>query len=361
MLCALLFVAASLGAARPAGAAPGAQAVVACAPGLGALGMDAWSAACSRPFSPRHFLNRPVPAAPTVIPGSARVIARMRAMGAPTPLYAPADPLSPDSDYYHPVYYSALSDPEYTANVTRPWDCEIDERSFRIPAAARAASGTDGHLTVVDQWSGVAYDMWQARTPLPAGGGRFDVSCGGVVDMLGDEERYSGASAGGWGLQGGTITVGELRAGRIDHALFATVNCTAPRPVRPSSLWSRGSVCERDATSAPAIGQRLWLDMSAAEIDALGAPPWKQAILRALARYGAFVGDTGAGSNAFGLQLESDASYVALGRPGKVAAYAAALAAAGTPGVVEYRGDYSFDMATDFPWDRMRVLAPPAA
>ena len=38
---------------------------------------------------------------------------------------------------------------------------------------------------------------------------------------------------------------------------------------------------------------RFQLDMSDAEIRALGVPRWKRGILRAMARYGMFVGDTG--------------------------------------------------------------------
>ena len=332
-----------------------------CLPAFASFGIDLWPPACWRPYTATHFLNRPVPADPAVHPNSPAIIARMQAMGAPIPLYAWSN-MANGNDYYHPVYYSKPTDPLYTVSAVEPWNCEIDERSFRIPALAKRASGTDAHMTVVDTQAGLEYDMWQVKVAsLPPAGGRINVGCGGVVSMLDDSDLYATANAGEWGLMGGQITAAELRAGRIDHALVATVQCSAPTAVRPAGLNSTGFTCPVNASSAPAIGQHLWLQMSTTEIEALAMPAWKKTIMRALARYGAIVGDNGGGPNAFGLQLESDMSQQALGRAGKVYAYAAELKAAGTPGVSQYLNDYKFDMATGFPWSRMRVLTPPAS
>ena len=46
---------------------------------------------------------------------------------------------------------------------------------------------------------------------------------------------------------------------------------------------------------------------------ALAGPDWKQTILRAMAHYGMFVGDTGGSS--WGIQFESGASYTSFGSP----------------------------------------------
>ena len=51
------------------------------------------------------------------------------------------------------------------------------------------------------------------------------------------------------------------------------------------------------------MGARLQLAMSSAEIDALSVPRWKKTILRAMARYGLFLGDTG--GDAWGIELQS--------------------------------------------------------
>ena len=61
------------------------------------------------------------------------------------------------------------------------------------------------------------------------------------------------------------------------------------------------------------MGARLQLAMSPVQIDALPVPGWKKTILRAMARYGMFVGDTGGTS--WGLQTESSASFTSFGEP----------------------------------------------
>ena len=64
------------------------------------------------------------------------------------------------------------------------------------------------------------------------------------------------------------------------------------------------------------MGTRLRLDMSDGEIAALGVPAWKRGVLRALARYGGYVGDTGASDQAaFEVAMESGETYTSLGGP----------------------------------------------
>jgi hypothetical protein len=66
-------------------------------------------------------------------------------------------------------------------------------------------------------------------------------------------------------------------------------------------------------TDAPAMGQHLYLDMTDAEIAALSKPEWQKTILRALAHYGAYVGDTGGGG--WGFMFESGSSFTSFGLP----------------------------------------------
>ena len=60
--------------------------------------------------------------------------------------------------------------------------------------------------------------------------------------------------------------------------------------------------------------------MSSAEINALSVPRWKKTILRAMARYGLYLGDTGGG--AWGIQLESGSSFTSFGRADPLVAFA---------------------------------------
>jgi hypothetical protein len=57
------------------------------------------------------------------------------------------------------------------------------------------------------------------------------------------------------------------------------------------------------------MGEHFVLDMSDAEINALPAAEWRKTILRAMARYGLYVGDTGGGM----FKLQSGASWTSFG------------------------------------------------
>ena len=64
--------------------------------------------------------------------------------------------------------------------------------------------------------------------------------------------------------------------------------------------------------NAPAMGQRFFLDMAAAEIDALSSS-WQKTILHAMADYGLYVGDTG--GRGWGIKFQSGSSYTSFGHP----------------------------------------------
>ena len=304
-------------------------------------------------------MNRLVAKRPAVHPRSDAIVARMRALGGVKPLEAYPD-ASRSADFYHPFYFSRPGDPVYTIRSSEPWHCDIDGERVRIPRGARPAQGSDRHMAVIDQDAGLEYDMWHVqRARLPAGGGTIRVGCGGVGSFDDASDPITGATAAGWGLLAGVIRSDELAAGEIDHALFATVACSSGRAVAPASRASGGAECAERHRDAPSIGQRLWLDMSESEIDELDAPAWRKAVLRALARYGAYVGDTGGGANALGFQLESDETYRSFGAEARGAALARRLLAQRTDGVTFNGAVYRFELDRGFPWERLRVLRPP--
>jgi hypothetical protein len=145
------------------------------------------------------------------------------------------------------------------------------------------------------------------------------------------------------------IRAPELRRGRIDHALFLVADCDSGEIVYPAR--GRGAPCG-DRTDAPAQGMRFQLDMSDAEIRALDAPRWKRGILRALARYGMFVGDTG--GSPWDLEFESGSTYTSFGYPDPIVTYAKRI---GIP--QEDDGRYHFELDDGIDWrSRLRVVDP---
>jgi len=284
-----------------------------------------------------------------VSPDSAAVVARILSFGAAGKLVA-GEAGSPD-DYGHPTYFSGPGDPLFALHCyeTAWGSCPIEGHQIRIPDAAQPAAGGDAHLTVVDQDHGWEYDLYKVRSK-PPGGGVLELRWGGRTRIDGDGLGGE-ATAAGFGTLAGIIRTAELDARRIDHALFMTVRCDAGRHVFPAD--GHGRSCQQlglPTDDAPPMGTRLQLQMTAAEIDALPVPDWKKTILRAMAGYGMFIGDTGGGS--WGIALESGATYTSFGHPDPLLAFAQTNA--WTP----YQDRYVADLHDDIDWTRLRVIDP---
>lgn len=321
-----------------------------------------WPTASWRPYAPDSPFNQRIAANPRVHPRSDRIVAQLLAWGEPAQLVAGANDST--DDYAHPTYYATSKDPLFWLRSDAPWSrSAVDGMRIRIPDAARPAAGGDGHMTVVEP-DGWEYDFWQVRSK-PRGGGTMRYTHGNRIRIDGDG-LHARATASGFGNLAGIIRAPELAAGRIDHALFLVVRCTTP--TRGFGYGARRRAgdgayvypadggdarCGSDESDAPPMGARLQLAMSDAQIEALPMPPWKQAVLRALARYGGYVGDTG--GPGFGVQIESSTTYTAFGRPDPLVQLAQR-----SSNVQPYLDRYLFDLAGGVDWARyLRVLVPP--
>ena len=215
-------------------------------------------------------------------------------------------------DWSHPIYYSQPTDPLFTVALHRGLGhLRVEGMQVRIPAqrgppAARRPHGGDrpgaraGSTT-----SGRSVQARRRRHDLELSwGGRTAI---GTADADGLD---SNATAAHFGLAAGVIRPSELAAGEIDHALFMVVKCTNGSSVYPAGPGT-GSACA-DKTNAPAMGQHFYLDLSDAQIEALSVPAWQKTILRAMARYGLYVGDTG--GSGWGIQFESGSSFTSFGQ-----------------------------------------------
>lgn len=314
--------------------------------GLGSFAAGNWPTACWRPYADSSPFNQPLPPAPRLLPNSESIVQRVLGMGPIADLVVAPDTAS---DWYHPTYYSHSGDPAYVVHCVK-YACPIEGLTVRIPVPARPAAGGDGHMTVVDQATGWEWDFWQVA-PRSATGGTLTISAGGRTAITGDGLN-SQANAGQWGLLGGIIRAQELQAGRIDHALFMMVGCTHSGHVYPAG--GNSDICA-DQANAPRTGERFQLAMSADEIQALAVPEWKKTILRALATYGAYVGDTG-GNEAFTFQFESGSTYTSFGVADPLAAFAATNQG---PDVKSVDGKWYFDLGSGVDWaGRLRVVDP---
>jgi Concanavalin A-like lectin/glucanases superfamily len=318
-----------------------------CSLTLGSFDIGLWPGACWQPFADLSPFNQALASGAKLHPNSAAIVDRMVSLYKGPAKMTAGDADTP-YDYSHPIYYSRSSDPVFTLHCYEvSWGtCPIEGHKIRIPNAARAAGGGDGHMAVIDQASGWEYDLYKVRSK-PAGGGTLEFRWGGRTRIDGDG-LGSNATAGHFGLTAGVIRAQELEAGKIDHALFMVVKCSSGKTVYPAG--GAGAGCS-DAANAPAGGMRFKLDYTAAEIDALSVPAWKKTILHALRTYGAYVGDTGGGG--FNFQFESGSSYTSFGYKDRLVEWGKTQ-----PGVGLSDGKVVFDVASGVNWSRLRVVDP---
>ena len=313
----------------------------------GSFGASNLPGACWRAYSDSSPFNRLLPAKPRLASDSQQMVDTMTGWGAPEEPYFGAS--GSDGDWNHPYYFSQPNDPVYTVHCTESWGtCEVEGMQVRIPDGARAAGGSDGHMAVVDQAGGWEYDFWQVKSK-PAGGGTLTISWGGRTRMGTDDADGLGsdATAALFGLMAGVIRYPEMAAGNINHALFLIIKCARGKVYPAQGL---GADCADG--HAPAMGQHLFLDMSDDEIAALNAPDWQRTILRAMAHYGMFVGDTG--GSPWGVEFESGSTYTSFGQADPWVAWAKQQ-----PDATTWQGRQYLPRITGVDWkSRLKAVDP---
>jgi hypothetical protein len=331
-----------------------------CSLELGDYSGSSWPAACVPFYSPSSFFNTPLSSAPTVASNSAAIMSFYATSYNGFTGMGTIDVGDPNSSsvYGHPVYFGRAQDPVFTLHCLNDalWgNCSIEGARVHIPNGAQPAGGTDGHLGVIDQTNGNEYDMWQAqRTAID--GGTLACTYGGMspFDGPGFTVGAGDATASHANLGAGLIRSEELIAGKIDHALFGTVACCNGTAVGASKMY--GGICDTVCSNnqGGALGQVYRLNMTDAEIAALGKSPAGTAILMAMAHYGIVDGD----ENAWGFLLNAvtpSVSRTSVGGTDPIVAWAQAQ---GLPS--DGNGGYTLDYGSGIDWaTKLVALAPP--
>lgn len=290
----------------------------------GPFGGKSFPPACYRPFAKTSVFNTKLPATPKIMVGSDAIIKRV--IGVDRPIAPGATQIAnmlalDDGTGGWPTYWAVDKDPLFHVDCTEfGGGCSVHDASvsLHIPAGALIQGGcgadvaSDRHLTVVDQSSGWEYDLWHVATcPIPASGGTIKIGWGGRAKIDGDGLDTAGGNgmASHFANNAGRARAEELAAHVVDHALNIVIDCDSGNYVFPAQASDKKCA---DPVDAPPMGARLQLAMTAAEIDALAAPPWKKALLHAMADYGMFFGDTGS-SFYFDIQTEGGNQYTAVG------------------------------------------------
>ena len=320
------------------------------------FGPGAWPDANWQPFSSTSPFNTSLSAYPNLKPlgTSPEIRNRIFSLQSAGGLAVDAHPnhivTNPSGTGGEPTYYSKPRDPDFTLHCegdpfgAPDGTCPLEGKVIDIPARAQAEGGreaqlnpnADRHLTVIDQATGLEYDLWQVKEvkpmgsstrqradELPAVGGDLYFSYGNSESIYGDGLTSGrAATAAYFASTAGRVRAEELAARHIDHALFIVVECVNGK-VWPAT--GNGQQCSKRSPArggplpddnAPPLGTRLYLNMTEAQINDLNIDPWKKTVLHALREYGAFIGDTGS-KGYFAIEAEAGVQYKVAGNEDK--------------------------------------------
>lgn len=215
------------------------------------------------------------------------------------------------NQYGHPIYFGHSTDQVYNVKCLATWSSCVGAQTFHVPSYAIPAEGSDHHFTVIDEANGnVEIDLWGADKPSGTGG-TLTAQAAGSGNLITSDGLVFGQTGAGYAQWAGIIRSQELIAGSINHALFMVAPCTNNNaPVFPSNFRGTDTQCANNQ-GAP-YGAWMRLNLTTAQILALGAPLYIDSILFAAQQYGAFLGDTN-GNGSFGFQVEADEMYTAPG------------------------------------------------
>ena len=156
-----------------------------------------------------------------------------------------------------------------------------------VPVEGGRASDGDRHVIVVDRDRCRLYELFAAYPRN--GGSSWDAGSGAIWDLRSNRMRPAGwtsADAAGLPILPGLARWGEVRRGRIDHALRFTV----PRTRRAYVYPARHFASDSTDPNLPAMGQRFRLK---AGYPIRRFPRQARIVLAALKRYGMILADNG--------------------------------------------------------------------
>jgi hypothetical protein len=165
------------------------------------------------------------------------------------------------------------------------YDDESDPGPYPFGGDVRIEGGSDRHAIMIDDGTCVLYELFAVRRNV----GDPTAGSGAIFDLDSNALRPAGwtsADAAGLPILPGLARYGEVRRGRIDHALRFTASRTRRAFVYPA----RHFASDLTDPDLPAMGQRLRLKRG---FDISHFPRQSRIVLRALKRYGMILADNG--------------------------------------------------------------------
>lgn len=281
-----------------------------------------------RPFAPEGPWNRPLPRDAPIDPRSDALVADLRrqvdSAGAWINSY----------EYSVPIYRVPEDQPR--VRVTLDTNYPRLERDFArvpVPGGAEPAAGSDEHLVVWQPGTDTMWEFWHMQRRADGWHARWGGKMRRVSRNPGAFPAPLGATATGLPLIAGLIRPGELRRGRIDHALaFSLPEARAGTFARPATRTD-GQVQGGDAIP---LGTRFRIDPEL-DLDRLDLPAATRVLAEAVQRHGMIARDKSA----------SVSFYAEAPRPGRPMDLNRLL------------GMDPRQALEGFPWDRLEVVRAP--
>jgi hypothetical protein len=294
-------------------------------------------------FSPTSIWNREIPAGEPTDPQSGPIMGAFEAEVA-REVAAKTGPWIDTTAYSVPIYRVPAGQPTVpvTLSAASP-GLGAAFRAVPLPPEAQPAKGTDGHLVVWQPSTGRLWEFWR----LVKSGGGWSASWGGTMEGVQQSSgvygpssypgatRWWGASASSLSIAGGLITLEDLEAGVINHALAISVpNVRAGVFAYPAQRTDGSSL---SPTSLPE-GAHLRLDPNL-DLKSLNLPRLTLMLARAAQRYGIIVRDGSPSVASFYAQDSTPTGTDPYHAPG---------------GFLE--GKYPSQLLASFPWSHLELL-----
>jgi hypothetical protein len=273
-----------------------------------------------RLFATNSVWNAPVPADAKLDPASHRLVANLAGM-AKAEGVAGTGPFVQTTSYSTPVYvvgpFQRDARVAIDTDQNSVWVDSLQGASnaVPIPSGAEPASGTDSQITIYQPSTDRLWEYWDFRRQ----GGRWHARWGGAIDHVSTSPGYYspsswsgalsvwGASATSLPLAAGMMTLNELRAGHIDHALAMTV----PEARASVAAWPAQRTDGYGTAADLPEGAHLRLDPKL-DIPAMHLPKFVEMMALAAQRYGIVVRDESHGD--IGFFAEDPVPFEAHGR-----------------------------------------------
>lgn len=205
------------------------------------------------------------------------------------------------NQYSHPIYYVDKNTPKVPVYLLQEPAGQVAQEILSgvpIPPSVMIASGTDGHLCIIDKDADKEYDFYKMKFNTTTN--RWEAKTCGILPNVSNSDGtlkrlsvWNSATASHIPLAAGVITLKELETGVIPHALFIAIN-------RPKNGW-QSFVYPAKSTDGwytgpnPIEEGRRFRFPANITIDPAWTPLVKM-IVTAVRDYGMIVGDkTGAG------------------------------------------------------------------